>query len=173
MKQHHKNIALIAGFVLAILLAYSLAFSKTAALKQATIAKEEAQVLEQGIAGNLKRLEQKELAIDSLLKSYNIKSNSIHNSLLQYLNSQTVSSTIKVVDFQPPHVEQLEHRALHSFIVRLEGSYPDLIKTIHQIEQEYNFGKVVHLNFEKKRDYRLKKDRLFCDLILQTIVSGK
>lgn len=167
MAQRNKNILLVIGFVLFLVMAYRLAIYKTFYLKNEinTLKSEQidpAQISE--LSGNLELRNQ---FADSVLKKYNIRNSSIQNSLLEFLNEESILNGISIVQFQEPHVFKVDDVKATSYPFTIEGQYIDIERVLYKLEQQQSFGKVSHVHFEKKRDYRHGKDYLECLIILR------
>lgn len=171
MDPRTKNILLIIGFCLAMVLSYKLAFSKTFALK------ERINILEMKtkslgntaiIAANL---EQREKFVDSILSLNNMKGNSVQNNLLEFLNSKSDSEGFTISDFNEPHTFSQDGATITSYRFTLKGSYDDIEQVLYSLEQEYNFGQIAHVHFEKEKDYRKGKNYLECFVIVESLVS--
>lgn len=171
MNPRTKNIILVIGFILSVAIAYNLAFSKTFALRE-RINKLEMKTKSLGntaiIAANLGQREQ---FVDSILSLNNMKGNSVQNNLLEFLNSKSESGVFTISDFSEPHTFSQDGATITSYRFTLEGSYDEIEQVLYSLEQEYNFGQIAHVHFEKKKDYRRVKDYLECFVIVESLVS--
>ncbi len=171
MNPRTKNILLVIWFFLSMAIAYNLAFSKTFILKERinkmnikTKSLENTVV----IASNL---EQREQFVDSILNLNNMKGNSVQNNLLEFLNTKSESEGFTISDFNEPHTFSQDGATTTSYRFTLEGSYEEIEQVLYSLEQEYNFGQIAHVHFEKKKDYRKGKDYLECFVIVESLVS--
>jgi len=171
MKQSNKNKLLILGFFLAILIAYQLAFSKTFEIKSELATLEKQSISFENMARLSATINEREKFVDSILKKNNIKNTSIQNNLLELLNKQSLEKGFTISKFVEPHIVSKENITTTSFQFTLKGNFKNLLEVIYQLEQNYNYGKIVHINFEKKRDYRKRKDELFCFVLLESLIS--
>ncbi len=171
MNPRTKNIILVIGFILSVAIAYNLAFSKTFALKE-RINKLEMKTNSLGnIAIIAANLEQREQFVDSILSLNNMKGNSVQNNLLEFLNAKSESEDFTISDFNEPHTFSQDGATITSYRFSLEGSYDEIEQVFYSLEQEYNFGQIAHVHFEKKKDYRKGKDYLECFVIVESLVS--
>lgn len=171
MSQRTKNILLIIGFCLSLAIAYNLAFSKTIALRNSINTLEiKTESLENttNIAINL---EQREQFVDSILSLNNMKGNSVQNNLLEFLNSRSETGNFIISDFNEPHTSTENGATTTSYRFTLEGSYDAIEQVLYSLEQEYNFGRIAHVHFQKKKDYRKNKNYLECFVIVESLVS--
>ncbi|HNP66315.1 MAG TPA: hypothetical protein PKH16_00285 [Aequorivita sp.] len=116
-------------------------------------------------------LEKREQFVDSILSLNNMKGNSVQNNLLDFLNSKSESGDFIISDFNEPHTFSQDGATITSYRLTLEGSYDEIEQVLYSLEQEYNFGKISHVHFEKKKDYRRGKDYLECFVIVESLVS--
>ena len=171
MKQKNKNIFLVVGFLVSLLVIYNVAISDTLATKQ------KLESLKDGMRGLenmpqiISNLNQKEKFLDSILESNNIKGTSVQNNLLRFLNGETNGKDFKIIGFEEPHEIMVDGAIIVSYSFRLEGGYEDILKTIYSLEQENTIGTIRHIDFLKERDFRKRKDYLRCTVILETLVS--
>ena len=170
MNLKQKNIALLIGFCLFLWIAHQLSFSKTLHLKkQYTSLKEEA-LLFKNSTQKLLHLQKENHYYDSILKSKRISTDkSFQNNLLSTINSFADSTNIKVVSFQNPHIFQQENTEILTYSFALKGSFNQITQLIYQLEQQFKLGKIISVNYLKKRDYRKRSNYLECTLLLQRI----
>ena len=58
---------------------------------------------------------------------------------------------------------------LKTYSFTVKGSYANILKLIYKFEQHGNFGKLISVNFEKKKNYKTGKVNLECKIFLQKI----
>ncbi len=172
MTYKKKNIALVIGFLLLLWIAHQLSFSKTIALKnQYHHLKTEALLFENS-SQKLFGLQKEDNYYDSILKSKRIStSQSFQNTLLSTINTFVDSTNIKVVSFQNPHKLRQENAEILTYTFTLEGTFIEMTQLIYQLEQRIKLGKIISVNFSKKRNYRKRLDYLQCTILLQRISS--
>lgn len=172
MSQKNKNILLILGFVVMLVIAYQMAFSKTIALKK-EVRTLEAQILNSNNLIELtSNLVYREKFVDSVLQNNNIKNLSTQNNLLSFLNQAAEKEAFIIASFSEPHLHLEDNILKSSFQFTLQGNFNEIEKVIYKLEQEHHFGKIVHLKYEKKRDYRRAKDYLQCFIVLESVNSN-
>ncbi len=159
------------GLVLLALLIYRLAIRPTLDLKTQLASLELQQISSSKLASNLKALEIREKTADSILSLNNIKNNSIQNNLLKFLNEVVSENGLMISSFTEPHRFDNGGSITTSYPFTIKGSYAEIEEVIYRLEQEYNFGELIHFSFQKKRDYRKRVDYLECFVILNNIES--
>lgn len=172
MSPKQKNIALIFGFILLLWIAHQLSFSKTLELKQQhTVLKEDAYLFENS-SQKLRSLQRENQYYDSILKSKRISTDkSFQNNLLSTINTYVDSTNIKVVSFENPHVFQQEEAEILTYSFTLQGNFNQITQLIYLLEQQFKLGKVISVNYLKKRNFRRRSDYLECTILLQRIAS--
>ena len=171
MKQITKNKLLILGFFLAVVIAYQLAFLKTVKIRGELVSLEEQSILFKNTEQLLSSIKGREKFVDSILKKNNIKNTSIQNNLLELLNEQSLKKGFSINNFIEPHIVSNENTTTTSFQFTLKGNFVNLLRVIYQLEQNYNYGKIIHIDFKKKYNYRSRKDELFCFVLLECLLS--
>lgn len=172
MSPKQKNMALVAGFMLFLWLAHQLSFSKTIKLKKQYFNLREETLLFENSSQKLMQLRKENQYYDSLLKSKRISTDrAFQNSLLSTINKFADSTNIKVVSFQNPHVFEQESAKILTYSFTLKGTFNQITRLIYQLEQEYKMGKIISVNYLKKRDYGRRFDYLECSILIQRIES--
>lgn len=172
MSQKNKNILLILGFVVMLIIAYQMAFSRTFAVKNEVKAMESQLTNSNNLMAQISNLNHREKFVDSVLQNNNIKNLSTQNNLLSFLNQTAQKDAFIITSFNEPHLYLEDNIQKSSFQFTLQGNFNEIEKVIYKLEQEHNFGKIVHLKYEKKRDYRKAKDFLQCFIVLESVNSN-
>lgn len=172
MSQKSKNILLILGFVVMLIIAYQMAFSRTIAVKNEVKAMEAQLTSSNNLMAQISNLNHREKFVDSVLQNNNIKNLSTQNNLLSFLNQEAQKDAFIITSFNEPHIYLENNMQKSSFQFILQGNFNEIEKIIYMLEQEHNFGKIVHLKYEKKRDYRKAKDYLQCFIVLESVKSN-
>ncbi|WP_298760662.1 hypothetical protein [uncultured Psychroserpens sp.] len=168
MTQKTKNSILVCSFILLIIIAYKFAFSNTINAKQEFNALKTKAVAFDNLPSQLASLKQKQKYYDSLLTTYQLKENSIQNSILKTLNTYADSTNLKVTNFIEPHQTKQNDLTINTYQFTLEGNYNSIIKLIHLLEQHTKFGEVINLDFQKKKNYKTGKYYLQAHVLLRS-----
>ncbi len=169
MKIDNRNKLLFLGIVILLFASYRLAVNKTILLINES-QRLEAEVEQfKDIPNKLAILNQKDTYYDSILSKMDLVDTSIQNNLLRTINQEALKNTIKVMDFNQPHLYQMGENTLHTYSFNLNGNYTDILKVIHTIEQKGNFGEIVHIDFQKKKNYRTNKYNLGATVFVQQV----
>ena len=169
MKTSLKNKLLFGGIVLMLFVSYKLALEKTLTSRSEYLRHESLSESVKDIPKRISMLSQKESYYDSLLNNMDLGDTSVQNNLLKVLNQEADKNKIKVMDFNQPHVHKTDEGQLNTYSFKLQGTYADILKAVYTIEQKGNFGDIVHLNFEKQKDYRKRKPYLEATVLVQNI----
>lgn len=173
MKQKNKNISYIIGFLLLILIAYQFSFSKTIKAKHTYLELVESNELFSSIMQNKNLLQQQVSYYDSLLIKYQISSeSSFQNNLLNTLADYAQQNQLKIINFQDPHRFLINENAIQeTYRFTFESNFNSIIKLIYSLEQDHKFGKIISVEFDKKKNYKSNKEYLHCTLYLQKITQ--
>jgi len=168
MTQKTKNIILVVGFLLIVLVAYQYAISNTLQLKSEYKALKQDAVVFDNMPLQLSSLKQREIYYDSLLTKYQLGESSIQNSMLKAINTYAEANKLKVVGFIEPHKIIKNDLTVNTYQFTLEGDYNAIISLIHQLEQKTKFGEVINLNFKKLKNYKTGKYYLKASVLLKS-----
>ncbi len=168
MKKRTKNIYLIIGFILVLIMAYRLAIAKTLNFKNEYQTLKQEETIYKNTPKQLLMLKQKEVYYDSLLTKYQLKGSSIQNNLLKTINANADSMNVKVVEFLEPHSLIQNDLKVNTYQFTLEGNYNAILKLIYHLEQHTRYGEIIHLSFEKKKNYRTNKHYLQAKVLLKS-----
>lgn len=171
MDPKNKNRFLIIGFIFVLIACYYLAFSKTMEIKNNLNNLNQQSNNFKNLTSLTNNLYHREKFVDSVLKKNNFKNLSIQNHLLDFLNDQSVKNKFIITDFKEPHNVIEENTTKTSYQFTLKGDFNSLLNVIYTLEQNYNYGKITHISFERKKDYRKRKEELFCYVVLENLFS--
>ena len=172
MSTKQKNIALLIGFVLVLWIAHQLSFSKTLNLKQQHATLKEEALLFENSSQKFLQLQKENQYYDSILKLKRISTDkSFQNNLLSTINVFADSTNIKIVSFENPHVFEQEGAEILTYSFVIQGNFNQITQLIYQLEQQFKLGKIISVNYLKKRNYRRRIDYLECTILLQRIAS--
>ncbi len=168
MTKKQKNIVLVAGFLLALIICYRFAISNTLEQKQRyNDLKLESEIFENS-PRQLSILNQKEAYYDSLLAKYQLDDSSLQNNLLKTINFFAEKNDLKVVSFLEPHVFENNGLIVYTYQFVLEGEYNAINKLIYKLEQDTKFGEIINLHFEKKKNFRTGRYYLQARVLLKS-----
>ncbi|WP_340064277.1 hypothetical protein [Ascidiimonas aurantiaca] len=167
MNSKTRNIALVSGFVLACVICYVFAFSKTFDARTSFKDLEKQEALFEDIPKQFSLLNQKMQYYDSLLNRYQLTETSIQNNLLKTINRKATELDIKVVQFNEPHVYSMGERSKNTYGFTLEGDFANLISVLHHLEQNTKYGEVLTMRFVKEKNHRKGTYYLQLSVLLQ------
>lgn len=168
MTNKQKNIGLLIGFVLILILSYQLAITKTLEQKNEYENLKQEALLFNNAPKQLSLLKQKERYYDSLLVTYQLDGSSIQNNLLAAINDYANKNNLTVVSFLEPHMVTKNELDIKTYDFTLEGNYNSIIGLIYTLEQKTKFGEVINLHFEKKKNFRSGKEYLEARVLLSS-----
>jgi hypothetical protein len=168
MTSKTKNIGLILGFIIVLILSYQLAISKTFNLKKEYNDLKHQETLFENTPKQLSLLRQKEKYYDSLLTKYQLNGSSIQNNLLKTINTFAELNNLKVSGFLEPHVLKQNDLIIKTYQFTLEGNFNAILKLTYKLEQQTKFGEIINLHFEKKKNFRTGKYYLKAFVLLKS-----
>lgn len=167
MNNRQKNIVLLVSFVLSLFLVYHLAIKKTVIYKAMhTGLLKEKKTLNNAVEKK-QFFQQKNKYLDSILKSKNISAhNSFQQTLLKNIGDFMSGEKIEIETFQKPHISLQNQTNVKTYSFTVKGDFNSLLKLIHHLEKQH-LGELNSVNFEKKRNYKNRKDYLVLVIYLQ------
>ncbi|TSE06683.1 hypothetical protein [Aquimarina algiphila] len=171
MQQKTKNILLIVGLFCMLLIAYQYGFAKTFTLRSEVAKLEHEKDKYLAAPMQLAALTKKKQQLDAVLAKNNVEGNSVQQNLLKTLNTLSNTSNIKIIAFEEPHVftNETTNEGTTTYDFILQGDYKALIQVIYALEQQYSFGNIAQVKFEKKKNFRTGARYLQCRLLLQRL----
>lgn len=171
MTQKNKNILLFAGLLVLFVIAYRYSFSKTFAVRSEVRILETEKEIKQSTPAQLITLANKEKELDKILVKNNVEGSSVQNNILKILNDLSEVHKFKIIAFEEPHVfnDEATQKNATTYNFTIEGEYKSIITVIYKLEQQYSFGNVINVNFEKKKNYKTRKEYLQCNILLQRL----
>ncbi len=168
MKLNKKNKLLIIGFFVVLYICYSFAISNTINYYTEYKNKEQEIAQDSDMPKIVAQLVLKEKQLDQILANYDVNiSESFQNDLLKQLTSYSDSYHLKIVDFKEPHIISQKGFTVTSYTFSLEGSFNGCLSVLNKVENNPMLGNIKHLNFIKKRNYKMNTDQLFVEVIMQ------
>lgn len=169
MTDKKKNIGLITGFVIALLLVYNFAIKNTLTYKKQYKNLVKEKDLLNNAESKIRFLQRKNKHIDSILTSRNISiQNSFQQTILQNITKFSNNEDIQIVNFNAPHLFSKNNTITETLTFEARGDYHTLLKLINYIEQE-QLGKLLSTHFKKKKNYRTNRQYLTVVIYLQKI----
>ncbi len=168
MTNKTKNIALLSGFAIALLICYKFAIANTIDARKEYDDLKKQEALFGNTPKQLSILRQKEKYYDAILEKYQLNEGSIQNNLLKTINSFSNTGNIKVVSFLEPHLYKKNDLLVKTYQFTLEGDYNSIIRGIHLLEQDTKFGEIINLSFEKKKNFRTGRHYLQASVLLKS-----
>ena len=168
MTQKTKNILLVVGFFIVVVMAYKYAIANTLQLKTEYKTLQQEALVFDNMPLQLSSLKQRERYYDSLLTKYQLGESSMQNSMLNTINTYASAHQLKVIDFIEPHRIQHNDLTVNTYQFTLEGQYNAILSLIYQLEQHTKFGEIINLNFKKQKNYKTGKYYLQASVLLKS-----
>jgi hypothetical protein len=168
MSQKTKNILLVIGFFIIVIVAYQYAIVKTMHLKKEYKALKQEALAFDNMPLQLSSLKQREHYYDSLLTKYQLGESSVQNNMLSIINTYANTNQLKVVDFVEPHRLKQNDLNVNTYKFILEGNFNAILSLIYQLEQHTKFGEIINLNFKRQKSYKTGKQYLQAIVLLKS-----
>lgn len=166
---HTKNKYLGIGIILLLGLSYYAAIDKTLILREESVRLTNQSEQYNNIPKKLNLLLQKNKHYDSVLNGMDFNDTSIQNNLIRTINQTAKGNDVKVMDFNQPHEYKIGETTAYTYSFDLNGDFVDILKVIYKIEEKGSFGNIVHLDFEKTRDYKTNRSSLNATALIQQV----
>lgn len=171
MTDKQKNIALIVGFLILLLISYQFAIKNTFVLKKRANALQQEKELLSNASQRIFNLQQENKYLDSILAKKEISiENSFQQSLLQKLNTIQKSKSIAIISFQEPHSIEQNNTVIKTYSFEIKGNFNALLKLLNTLETQ-QLGQLISIDFEKKKNYRRNKEELIGKFYIQKLTQ--
>jgi hypothetical protein len=160
MTDKQKNIALVIGFLLLLIVSYVFSIKKTLELKSRLVSLEKDKELLSNASERIYKLQQENKYLDAVLQKKELTiDNSFQQLLLSKINKFKNKNSIEVIAFNQPHKVTKNNTSLQTYSFEVKGSFNALLQLTNFIERQ-QLGELISVNFEKKRNYRKNKEEL-------------
>ncbi|MBI2281704.1 MAG: hypothetical protein HYU68_13595 [Bacteroidetes bacterium] len=163
---------LISGGLFCVIL-YNLAISDTLnlAIENNTL---EGQIIENIDAPKqIQSIKQKLLKIEQLIGDKNQHETNVHQLLLESITQYNQKKALVLQDFPQPFISSNNGYVTKTAKVTVEGDFINLLKLVYFLEQNYQIGKVVSVNFETTKELYKRKRELHSTIYIQDIKAIK
>lgn len=171
MSDKQKNIALIAGFLLLLIISYVFSIQKTFDLKTRVTSLKKDKELLSNANERIFSLQQENKYLDSILKLKDLSiENSFQQTLLNKLNTFSKKESIDIISFHEPHSFIQNNTHLNTYFFEIKGSFNALLKLVNTIERQ-QLGEIRSINLEKKKNYRRNRQELTGQFYIQKLTQ--
>ncbi|WP_299158452.1 hypothetical protein [uncultured Tenacibaculum sp.] len=169
MNNSQKKILLPVGFLMALFIVYNFAIKNTLGVKKEyTGLLKEKKILDNATA-EINYLNKKKKHLDVFLKENKISVNSsFQQILLQKITQFSLNDKIEIRAFNKPHIIKNSSTLLETYSFEVKGNFSKILKLINYIEKS-NLGELFSVNFEKKKNYRTRKEYLIAKIYLKRL----
>ncbi len=171
MEQRTKNIILVVGLLCLLYIAYLFGFSKTFAICDQVNQLEAEKEKYLSAPLQLATLTKKEQQLNTILAKNNVEGSSLQHNLLKTLHTLSDTLQIKIINFEEPHsyLNEVTKESTTTYDFVLQGDYKGLLTALYTLEQQYSFGNLTKVHFEKKKNFRTRATYLQCRILLQRL----
>ncbi len=97
----------------------------------------------------------------------------IHQALLESVTSYVQKNDLVLQDFPQPYEATNNGYITKTVQLRVEGGFVSLLKLIYFLENNYNVGKVVAVDFKIAKELRTRKRKLNTTIYIQNVKTEK
>ncbi|CAM1359167.1 hypothetical protein [Tenacibaculum xiamenense] len=162
-----KKIGVFVLFFLVLLLGYKRVIKNTISEGNRYLKNKNIKKNEEGIRQSILSVQNEIYNLDNYLGEENFKEHMIQQEILEFITSKESRNNIMVTDIKPTHSYFVGNYSIISNSFTLKGTYNSLIDLIYQIEKDFRKSKLNNVKFFKKRNYKLKNEELFVELLFQ------
>ena len=170
MNLKQKNRLLLGGFILLLWICYKFPIAQTMTAKKEYRKLQKEHQLFSNIPQKIQHLTKETIYLDSILANYQFSAEkSFQSNLLQTITSFSKQHDLTVVSFEEPHTITKNKATINTFVFSVRGTYSNSLRLIHELEQTKKLGKMLSVNFEKKKNYRTNRAFLETRVLLQRL----
>lgn len=89
----------------------------------------------------------------------------VQNAIMEFVAGRPYP--IKVTSFDPMHKANDPYFTVYTNSVTLEGGLNDLLKTMYDLETQFELSRIAHVNIYIKKNYKTRKNELFSQLLFR------
>jgi hypothetical protein len=94
-------------------------------------------------------------------------------SLFEMINSVISSQQVHINEYSNDTKDQKNGLLMVTHTIELSGKYPELIKSLHQLEQRTNYFNLSSVTFSKTKNIRTRKLELILKLHYQILTNNE
>lgn len=166
MTNKKKNLYLLVGTVLILLVAYQFSIKKTLNLRQANQQHQQAIVRAMNIDTDIEKY-QAQLA--------NFNTNAVtsysQENLLELLSTFCLEHDLLIKDFPEPNQYEESTYDIIANQIEVEGRFTDIVELIYDLEYIHKIGSIVSLKYQSAYNRQEKKQYLTAKITLNTILK--
>lgn len=159
---------LIAGGIFTIIL-YNMAISDTIGLAIANSEMEQQVSKNMDAPEQIKKIKQKLNKIEQLVGNKIDENLDVHQLLLESVTGYVQQNNLILKDFPQPYANVDKGYITKTAVVTVEGDFIRLLKLSNYIENNYEGGKIVALDFKATKELRTRKRKLNSTIYLQNV----
>lgn len=164
-----KNLFLVLIALIVALMVYFLAIKKTMAV-YAEFTENKSKMEKAANAPLLAAQLEKELMVmDSKIASQNNRQGNVDDAVLSLITTYCQNNHAVLLDFPETTYSEDGNLSIETRQFMIGGDFFTLINLVYLLEQKYNLGKLVAVNYQLKKDFKTKEMQLTATISLQNI----
>jgi hypothetical protein len=94
-------------------------------------------------------------------------------NLLNTIGLFCESRKLKVERFVEPYIGEQNGYRVETILIEVQGNFKSLLSLLHHLETDFKGGRISSVAFQKKKNYKKRKDELFLEIYVQNITPLK
>ncbi len=162
-----KNRALLVVFILLAFASYKRSFVLTI-LAKSEITQQEMNLLNvKNCEEDLNILLQTISVLDKNIGKSNIKPDKIQQEIFNYISKLAIKYKINIESIDETHTYSNVDFSILSNEVILEGRFNDLTKVIYDLETNFEYARLINVEFYRKSELSTKTTKLYAKILFQ------
>jgi alpha-N-acetylglucosamine transferase len=159
--------------LLIIIVSYQFSFKKTIILYNEYNLMQEEKSRSQNLPQKITKLQNELDNISGTIESSNNGSNNKRNQIINRVSNYCDSNSIIISELTPSIIREENTFTIETNIIKIEGSFINLLKLLNVLEQEKSLGKVISVKFATYLNRKTRKKKLFSEIYIQNITNKK
>lgn len=164
-----KVLYLLAGFVVLLILSYALSIRRTIALGEICNRLEQQKESLQNAPAKIRKINQELANINAIIGKDMHVDMDVQSAILEKTGQFCQKQKLTFKRFPKTHYYNEKDYLVMTNKLVMEGEFIKILKLIYLFEQEFQLGKIISVQFEKERDRKTKRMRLYGSLLIQNV----
>ncbi len=164
-----KVMYLFAGFVILLILSYSLSIRRTVKLGEICTNLEEQKESLQNAPSKIQKIGNELNNINAMIGKDMHVDMDVQSAILEKTGHYCQHQRLTLKSFPKTHYYKDKDYLVMTNKLVVEGEFIKILKLIYKFEQKFQLGKIISVQFEKERDRKTKRMKLYGSLFIQNV----
>jgi hypothetical protein len=164
-----KNLILLLASILLAYIVYSFGIKKTIAAHSEYTENKNKMEQAANAPAMAEQLEKELIRMDAKIGSRNTEEENLNETLLSLITSYCQSNHAVLREFPQTTINEDGDLSVETNRFIIGGNFFTLINLVYLLEQKYNLGKVVSVNYQLRKDFKTQEMQLTANVFLQNI----